>query len=65
MISPDPNSPSDRPVLERKRHKVEVSGQTALDLIPTISRLVFSGVPVLVVCNHASEPQLYNKSLKR
>lgn len=64
VISPKPTSETDRPVIDRKRHIVEVSNFTILDLLPRIVSLALSGIRCLVVCNHVRSSQQVATALR-
>jgi len=65
LICPDPNSKTDREVLDRKRHIVEFADQSLLDLLPRIEEAVKEGHKVLVVCNHVRSAQKIARALRR
>ncbi len=56
-ISPDPDSETDREVLDRRRHYVSLHEGSLLDLIDPMLRAVEAGKHVLVVCNHVASAQ--------
>jgi len=57
VMSPNKDSPTDREILNRKRHIVRVADQTLLDLLPEIEAAADAGLQVLVVCNHVRSAQ--------
>ncbi len=64
-VSPDPRSESDREIIDRKRHVVQVVACTLVDLLPRIEQSVRDGLRVLVVCNHVRSSQIIASSLRR
>lgn len=57
VMLPDPDSDSDREILDRKRHIVTVVDHSLLESIPDIVKEANSGKRVLVVCNHVRSAQ--------
>jgi CRISPR-associated endonuclease/helicase Cas3 len=64
-ISPNPDSDSDREVLDRKRHVVRLVDQSLLDLLPQIEEAVKNGLRVLVVCNHVRSAHTVAVALRK
>ncbi len=65
VVSPDPQSESDREVLNRKRHVTRLVDQSLLELLPQIVKAATDGLSVLVVCNHVRSAQLLARELRR
>lgn len=64
LVSPDPESKSDREVLDRKRHVVTVMDRSLLELVPDIVKAANEGQHVLVVCNHVRSSQQIAKLVR-
>ena len=62
--SPDPTSESDQPILNRKRHIVQVVRGNLENLLPRMEEEVRSGRKILVVCNHVRSAQILAKALR-
>jgi CRISPR-associated endonuclease/helicase Cas3 len=63
-IQPDPQQPTDKAVLELKRHKLRIRDGTILDDVQALDRRAEHGDHVLAVCNTVSSAQKLYRAVK-
>lgn len=65
LVEPDPLQETDRKILEKKRHFVEVKVGSLLDHIETMIQAISGKSSTLIVCNHVKTSQRIYSLLKQ
>ncbi|MCL4436945.1 MAG: CRISPR-associated helicase Cas3' [Thaumarchaeota archaeon] len=63
-ITPDRESASDRAIVDKKRHNLQIIDGTILDNLPNVVNQIRQATSTLVVCNHVSTSQEVYRQLK-